>query len=247
MTAWPGLVVGEDPPLLLGHHLALLEAGDDALHRVLEVGLPDRGLARAAGEDRRLVGDVLELRAGQAGGLARDRAQVDVVRERLAAHVDVEDLLAAGEIGRGDEHLPVEAARPQERGVEVLEPVGGAHHDHLLARLEAVELDQQLVQRLVLLAREAVAGALRADRVELVDEDDRGRVLARLFEELADPRRAEAGEHLDEGRGALRVEARARLAGDRLGEQRLAGPGRPVEQDPLRHARAQPAEALRVA
>ena len=38
----------------------------------------------------------------------------------------------------------------------------------------------------------------RADGVELVDEDDRGRVLARLFEELADAGGAEAGEHLDE-------------------------------------------------
>ena len=66
--------------------------------------------------------------------------------------------------------------------------------------LEAVELDEQLVERLILLAVEAVAGALRADGVELVDEDDRRRVLARLGEELADARGAEAGEHLDERR-----------------------------------------------
>ena len=79
--------------------------------------------------------------------------EVDVLGERLAAHVDVEDLLAAGQVGRRDEHLPVEAAGPQQRDVEILEPVGGAHHDHLVARLEAVELDEQLVERLVLLAR----------------------------------------------------------------------------------------------
>ena len=112
---------------------------------------------------------------------------------------------------------------------------------------EAVELDEQLVERLILLAVEAVAAARRADRVELVDEDDRGRVLARLGEQLADARRAEAGEHLDERRGARRVEVRARLVGDRLREQRLAGPGRAVEQDALRHAGAEPLEALRVA
>ena len=39
--------------------------------------------------------------------------------------------------------------------------------------VEAVELDEELVQRLVLLAVEAVAGPRGADRVELVDEDDR--------------------------------------------------------------------------
>ena len=43
---------------------------------------------------------------------------------------------------------------PQQRRVEVLQPVRRGHHDHLVARAEAVELDQQLVQRLILLAVE---------------------------------------------------------------------------------------------
>src|SRR4029453_17823674 len=85
------------------------------------------------------------------------------------------------------------------------------------------------------------------DRVELVDEDDRGRVLACLLEELADARGAEPGEHLDERRGALRVEVRARRARDGLGEQRLPGTRRSVQQDPARNARTQALEPLAVA
>jgi hypothetical protein len=54
-----------------------------------------------------------------------------------------------------------------------------------------------------------VTAACLADRVQLVDEDDRRCVGTRLFEQLADARGAEAGEHLDECRCALRVEARA--------------------------------------
>ena len=201
----------------------------------------------AAGEDRGLVADVREVGAGEAGGLARDDLEVDVVGERLAARVHLEDLLAAGEVGRRDEQLAVEAARAEQRRVEILDAVRGAHDDDLVAGREAVELDEELVQRLVLLAVEAVAGAGGADRVELVDEDDRRRVLARGVEELADARGAEAGEHLDERGRALRVEARARLVGDRLREQRLAGAGRAVEEEALRHARAEPREPLRVA
>ena len=69
--------------------------------------------------------------------------------------------------------------------------------DHLGALVEAVELDEQLVQRLVVLAVEAAALAGCADRVELVDEDDRGRVLAGAVEELADAGGAQPREHLD--------------------------------------------------
>ena len=38
----------------------------------------------------------------------------------------------------------------------------------------------------------------RPERVELVDEDDAGRHLARLLEQVAHPRGADADEHLDE-------------------------------------------------
>src|SRR5205823_2310076 len=223
------------------------QAGDHAFHRVLEVDLLQPIAIRAARADRRLVGDVLEIRAREAGRVARDHLQVDVLTEWLSAGVDAENFLAAREIRRGDEHLAVETAGPQQRGVQVLEPVRSAHHNDLLARLEAVELDQELVQRLILLAREAGAGALRADGIQLVDEDDRRRVLAGLLEQLPDPSGAEPGEHLDECRRALREEFRARLACDRLREQRLAGARRAVEQNPLRYARPESAEASRVA
>ena len=155
----------------------------------------------------------------------------------------VENRAAALQVGRADQHLPVEAARAKQGRVEILQPVRRAHHDDLVARAEAVELDEQLVQRLVLLAVERRAAARLPDRVELVDEDDRRRVLARLVEELADACRAETGEHLDERRRALRVEARARLVRDGLRGERLAGPGWPVEEDALRHARAERLEA----
>ena len=70
-----------------------------------------------------------------------------------------------------------------------------------------------------------VAPAL-ADRVDLVDEDDRRRPLARLGEQVAHPRGADADEQLDEARAGHGEERHRRLAGDGAGEQRLAGAGR---------------------
>ena len=240
-------VVGEDPLLLLGDDTTLLQPGHDAVHRGVEVGLSDVLRVRPAGEDRRLVAEVREVGSGQSRRLARDHAEVDVGSERLAAGVNAEDRLAPGHVRGRDEHLPVEATRAEQRGVEILEAVRRGHDDDLVARVEAVELDEELVQRLVVLAVEAAAEAGGADGVELVDEDDRGRVLARLLEELSDPRSTEAGEHLDEGRGALRVEVRARRARDGLREQRLARARRPVQEDSARHTCAEALEALAVA
>ena len=86
----------------------------------------------------------------------------------------LQDLEAALHVRAVEDDLAVEAARAQQRRVEHVRPVGGGDHDHVGVRVEAVHLDQDLVEGLLaLVVRAAQAGAaLAADRVDLVDEDD---------------------------------------------------------------------------
>jgi hypothetical protein len=138
---------------------------------------------------------------------------------------------------------------PQQRRVEHVGPVGRGDHDHARVALEAVHLDEQLVERLLALvvaAAEARA-ALAADRVDLVDEHDARRVLLRLLEHVAHARGADADEHLDEVGARDREERHLRLAGDRLREQRLAGARRADHQHAARDAAAELLELRRVA
>ena len=133
--------------------------------------------------------------------------------------------LAAAQVGAGDDDAAVEAAGAQERRVEHVGPVGRGDEDDALVGLEAVHLDEQLVERLLaLVVAAAEAGAaVAADGVDLVDEDDAGRVLLALLEQVADARGADADEHLDEVRARDGEERHAGLAGDGAREQRLAG------------------------
>ena len=86
----------------------------------------------------------------------------------------LEDLLAPDDVGVRHDDLPVEAARAEQRRVEHVGTVGGGDQDDALVRLEAIHLDEQLVQRLlalVIAAAEAGA-AMPPDGVDFVDEDD---------------------------------------------------------------------------
>ena len=243
------LVVGGHQALLLGHHAALLlGAGDHAHDPLLELLHRDLALVGARGEQGRLVDQVREVGAGEARGLAGERVEVDHLGERLAASVDLEDPLAALAVGPVDHDLAVEAAGPQQRRVEDVGPVGGGDQDDVVLHLEAVHLDEELVQGLLaLVVAAAHAGAaVAADGVDLVHEDDAGGVLLRLLEEVADAAGADADEHLDEVGAGDREERHTGLTGDRPREQGLAGAGRPVEQHALRDASAQRLEALRV-
>ena len=165
--------------------------------------------------------------------------------------MNIEDLSAADSIGWRHRHAAVEAPGTQQGEVEDLGPVGRREHDDGLDALEAIHLGEDLIE--CLLALVVAAGdryltlARAADRVEFVDEDDRRRGLFGLREQVADARRADADDRLDELRGRDREERRVGFARHRSREQGLAGSRRAREQHAVGHAATQPAVALGVA
>ena len=145
------------------------------------------------------------------------------------------------DVGPVENHLPVEPPGPEQRRIEHVRPVRRGDDDHVRAAVEAVHLDQDLVQRLLALVVAAAesGAALAANRVDLVDKDDAGSVLLRLIEEIADAAGADADEHLDELRPGDAEERHARFARDRPREQRLAGSRRTDQQHAPRDPRAE--------
>ena len=187
-------------------------AHHDLVARILKFLPGDDALSAPRGEQRSLVDEIHQVRARKARRSAGDHLEVDVRPKRDLADMHPQDLLAADEIGVRDHDLTVEAAGPQQRRVEHVWPVGRRDDDDAFVLLEAVHLDQQLVEgllALVVAAAEARA-AMAADRVDFIDEDDAGRVLFRLLEHVAHTARADADEHLDE-------------VGARNGEERHVG------------------------
>jgi hypothetical protein len=158
--------------------------------------------------------------------------------------VDLQDRAAAGDVRQADVDLAVEATRPQHRLVEDVDAVGRGDDHDLVGRREAVELDQQLVQRLLAFLVAVGAATRTTDRIELVDEDHAPAKLAGAGEQLAHAARTDADELLDElGAGSV-VERDAGLGRYRAGEHRLAGAGRSGEQHAARDVRAEQAETL---
>ena len=181
------------------------------------------------------------------GVVGGEPVEVDVVGERERAGVDARGS-SRGPRGPAAGTATRRSKRPgaQERGVEDLRPVGGAEDDHRDVGLEAVHLGEDLVERLLALvvaAAEAGAGAARAaDRIELVDEDDRRRGLLGLLEQVADAAGADADDGLDELGGA-RCEKNGASASPATARASsvLPVPGRPESSTPLRDP---PAELL---
>ena len=243
------LVEGGDQPLLLRHHPGLLlGAGDHAHDPLLELvivisRLPERAASSAASLTR------LARSAPVKPGVWPASASRSISFASGLPRVWTSRIcVRPSRSGRSTTTWRSKRPGPQQRRVEDVGPVGGGDQDDVVLHLEAVHLDQQLVQRLLaLVVAAAHAGAaVAADGVDLVHEDDAGRVLLGLLEQVADAAGADADEHLDEVRAGDREERHAGLAGDRAGQQRLAGAGRAVQQHALGDARAERLELLGV-
>ena len=150
------------------------------------------------------------------------------------------------DVGRIEHHLAVEPAGPDQRRIEHVGPVGRGDDDDIGVGVEAIHLDQNLVQRLLTLVVRAAeaSAALAPDGVDLVDEHDAGRIALGLIEQVAHAAGANPDEHLDEFGAGDREERHARLAGDGAREQRLAGSGRADHQHAARNARAERSELV---
>eukprot|EP00982_Pelagococcus_subviridis_P012032 31138-Pelagococcus_subviridis.AAC.5 len=247
----PGFVIRHGVPLHLVHDFVLLlQPRDDAIRGLLKVRQRHRALVRARGDERRLVHDVRDVRAAEPGRQRREPFAVvrDVGVELDLPEVHAENLISTFDVRAVHGDLTVEPSRAHERAVQDVRSVRPREHDDALLRSEPVHLDEELVQRvlsLVVPAHHPAAAALPADGVDLVDEDDRGRLRPRLREEIAHAAWPDADEHLHEVRAADAEKRHPGLARGGLGEERLARTGRAHEERAARNLRAEVLVLLR--
>ena len=217
------LELARKPHLLLRLHLG--NGVDVVLVPNLHHALPQRNHAG-------LDAHGLELRAAKLVRAPRQLGPVDRVVDRHLAAVDLEDLRAGFLVGQRELDFPVKAAGTEERGVEDVDAVGGGEDFDAVVGGETVELVEQFQHRALDFPVPAFLAveAFRADGVELVDEDDRGRLFFGKGEAVADELGAVADEHLNELGAGEFEEGGFCLGGAGSGEEGLAGSGGAVHQ-----------------
>jgi len=160
--------------------------------------------------------------------------------------MDLQDLFPSPYVGPRHYYLPVEPSGAEQGRVQNVWAVGGRHYYDAFVGFEAVHFDEELVEGLlpfVVSAAEPRA-AVTPYGVELVDENDAGRMALGLNEEIPYPGGADADEHFDEVAAADDEERNARFAGYRLGEEGFTRPRRAHEQNALGNPAAELGELL---
>ena len=121
-----------------------LGTGHDFFHGRFHLVLGNPlGLA-ACGQQGGLIDHIRQIGPGKPRRLLGDLFEIHVLGKRFVPDVKSQNRDPPCQIGRIEHHLPVEPARPQQRPVESLRPVGCGENDDAEVGLEAVHSDQQL-------------------------------------------------------------------------------------------------------
>ncbi|XP_037470136.1 uncharacterized protein LOC119343017 [Triticum dicoccoides] len=174
-----------------------------------------------------------------------NQLKVDVLIQLHVLGVDAEHFETPDLVRHADVDLAIKPSESPQGRVDAVGTVRRAHDDDVRAGLHAIHQCQQLGDDAPLDLAVSLL-PVRSNGVDLVDEDDRGRVLLSLLEGLPQVALALSG-HLrhyllpvdkeEEGPG---------LVGHRTGDQRLAGPWRAVQEDALGRLDANALEDLRM-
>ena len=195
------LVVCGDLALVLVHDArGTLRASHHAVNRLVNGAVINHVAVIAGGQQGRLVHDVRQVGTGETGGALRNQGQVNSVSDRLARGVHAQNLLATLHVGGIHTNLAVETTGTQQRRVEHIGAVRCRNDDDVRVAVEAVHLNQQLVQSLLALivtATHADATAA-ANGGDLVDEDDGGGVALRFLEQVAHTGGTHTHKHFNE-------------------------------------------------
>src|SRR5690606_30253064 len=235
---------------VIGDHLALegiqqavlfFQPCNDAFDGAGEILQFDHVSITPRGQKGRLVDEVCEVGAGEAGRETGDDLGIGILRIDDLAHVNAQDLRPPGLVRTVYQYLPVETSGTKQGGVQDLRSVGRCEKHETFSTIEAIQFREQLVERLLPLVMPAtwIEGATGPPQgIELINEDDGRSVLARLLEEVPYPGGAHPYEHFHEFRAIDRKEGYLRLAGNRAGKQGLSRSRGPHQQNALGQAGA---------
>ena len=234
------LVIGHQPLFhVCQNGVLLLRTGNDRLEGHQQVFLIHQLTALAHSPESSLIDQIGKVSAHRAGRGLGDLPQVHIVGQPDLPGVYLQRIQPSLKVGLVHDDPAVEPAGTEQCLVQNLGAVGRRQTHDALGRLKAVDLAEQLVERLLLLGIVPVAvvpGA--AHGVDLINKDDAGRDLRRLLEQVTDTACAHAHEHLHKVRTGNGEEGDVSLARHSLGQQRFAGAGRTHQQRALGQLRA---------
>mmetsp|Transcript_15463 Transcript_15463/g.58588 ORF Transcript_15463/g.58588 Transcript_15463/m.58588 type:complete len:439 (+) Transcript_15463:3359-4675(+) len=232
---------------LHGGHVLVAVLAQHLAHCHLKVLLRDVDAALAQRKHASLGANALALGTRRVLHHARDLAEVNAAHEVHLAAVDLENVLAALLVRSREFHLAVDPAWAKQRWVQDVDAVRGHDHLDVLGGLEAVQLVEELEHRALHLAvASARVGALPADGIHLIHEDDGWGLFARHDEELAHHAGPLADVLLHELRAAHANEGAIGMVRNGAGKKRLSGARRAVHEDSLGLGDAEGFEELRV-
>ena len=138
--------------LVFVHHEALsFGAHQNAVTRKLDVLASNSRRIVTSRRDRGFVHQVRELGSGETRSSARNPLQIETVFEFQVTRMNFQNRFTTSHISKIHRDLTIESTRTRQRLVENVRTVSRSDNDNSAGLIESIHLDEQLVERLILI------------------------------------------------------------------------------------------------
>src|SRR5258706_10308859 len=192
----PTFMIGNYVQVFVTQYEWTLSAQDDFIQRLVETALGNAIQVAASCQQRCFIDQICQVRSHHTRCSTCDPDQVYIRSQRHIARMDFENSQSSIPAWSIYGDTAVKTARAQQGYVESIRTVGGRYHNHGLARIKTIHLHQQLVECLfAFIVGIDACCTLPTYGVDLINEDDTGRCLLCLIEEVTYAAGTHANQH----------------------------------------------------
>src|SRR5581483_1789241 len=112
---------------------------------------------------------------------------VDIFAERNLACVNLQNAFTTAHVWTRDDDTSIKSTGSKQRRIQNVRTVRRSDQDNAIVRFKAIHFDEQLIKSLfaLIVTTAQARAAMTTDGVNLIDEDDAGRILLALLEQVA--------------------------------------------------------------
>lgn len=223
-----GIMIGGISILLRSNGGKELRKNNDIVIGIIELMNGKEEIVEERGNEGGLVEEVGKIGKGEERSKEWEKIDIKIGWKRKIEKMKIEDMLEEENIRVRKKEMKVEKERKKERRIKKVGKVGGRNKDDRLIGLKKVNIEKKMIESMleIVIEEEKKGEKMKEKRIDLIDEDNEGRIIIGMLKNIEEEDWEEKEENLKEVRKGNGEERKIGLERKRKRKKSIEGEGR---------------------
>lgn len=223
-----GIMIGGISILLRSNGGKELRKNNDIVIGIIELMNGKEEIVEERGNEGGLVEEVGKIGKGEERSKEWEKIEIKIGWKRKIEKMKIENMLEEENIRVRKKEMKVEKEWKKERRIKKVGKVGGRNKDDRLIGLKKVNIEKKMVESMleIVIEEEKKGEKMKEKRIDLIDEDNEGRIIIGMLKNIEEEDWEEKEENLKKVRKGNGEERKIGLERKRKRKKSIEGEGR---------------------